>query len=88
MPLIEREKRPQLVPLRIKLESNLLDKLKTYAEFMDSSVDYVIAASLELIISKDKEFRENLTANAAAATPPEITTRKPRKPKNSTAAAD
>ena len=88
MPLIEREKRPELVPVRIKLESNLLDKLKAYAEFMDSSVDYVIAASLELIISKDKEFRENLTPNAAAASPQEIATKKPRKPKNSTAATD
>ena len=88
MPLIQREKRPELVPVRIKLESNLLNKLQAYANFMESSVDHVIAASLEVIISKDREFRENLTANATAATPPELATRKPRKPKNSTAAAD
>jgi hypothetical protein len=86
MPLIQREKRPELIPVRIKLEANLLTKLQAYANFMDSSVDYVIAASVELIISKDKQFGENLTANAATAPPKEIATKKPRKPKASTAA--
>jgi hypothetical protein len=56
MGLIEREKRPELVPVRIKLEREHHDRLVRYAEFMQSSPDHIIAQVLDFVIRKDKEF--------------------------------
>jgi hypothetical protein len=56
MPLIERQKKAELVPLRIKLEKDQHDRLVRYAKFMDSSLDHVIGQVLDFVIRKDKEF--------------------------------
>ena len=56
MALIERQKKAELVPLRIKLEKEHHDRLVRYAEFMESSTDHIIAQALDFVIRKDKEF--------------------------------
>ena len=56
MALIEREKKAELVPLRIKLEKEHHDRLVRYAEFLESSPDHIIAQALDFIIRRDKEF--------------------------------
>jgi hypothetical protein len=56
LPLIQREKKPELVPLRIKLEKEQHERLVRYAQFLDSSADHVIAQMLDFVIRKDKEF--------------------------------
>jgi hypothetical protein len=65
MPLIEREKKPELVPLRIKLEREQHDRLVRYAQFLESSIDHIIAQTLDFVIRKDKEFAA-LEARSAA----------------------
>ena len=56
MGLIEREKKAELVPLRIKLEKEQHDRLVRYAQFLESSTDHIIAQTLDFVIRKDKEF--------------------------------
>jgi len=56
MALIERKKKAELVPLRIKLEKEHHDRLVRYAEFLESSPDYIVAQVLDFVIRKDKEF--------------------------------
>jgi len=56
MALIEREKKAELVPLRIKLEKEHHDRLVRYAEFLESSPDHIVAQALDFVIRKDKEF--------------------------------
>ena len=56
MGLIEREKKPKLVPLRIKLEREQHDRLVRYAQFLESSTNHIIAQTLDFVIRKDKEF--------------------------------
>lgn len=63
MALIEREKKAELVPLRIKLEKEQHERLVRYAEFMESSPDHIVAQALDFVIRKDKEF----AAGAAGA---------------------
>ena len=65
MALIERQKKAELVPLRIKLEKEHNDRLVRYAEFMASSTDHVIAQAVDFVIRKDKEFA---AAESGAAT--------------------
>ena len=56
MALIERKKKAELVPLRIKLEKEHHDRLVRYAEFLESSPDHIVAQALDFVIRKDKEF--------------------------------
>ena len=56
MALIERQKKAEMVPLRIKLEKEHHDRLVRYAEFMESSPDHIIAQTLDFVIRRDKEF--------------------------------
>ena len=56
MALIEREKKAELVPLRIKLEKQQHERLVRYAHFLESSTDHVIAQMRDFVIRRDKEF--------------------------------
>jgi hypothetical protein len=56
MALIEREKKAEMVPLRIKLEKEQHERLVLYAKFMESSIDHIVAQAVDLVIRKDKEF--------------------------------
>ncbi len=42
--------------LSLRLEREVHDRLKLYAEFIDSSKDYVIGQALVRLFRKDKEF--------------------------------
>ena len=64
MGLIERERKPELVTVRVKLEASALQGLREYAEYMQSSVDHVIAAAVDYIITRDKEFAKSRVACA------------------------
>ena len=70
MALIEREKKPELVPLRIKLEKEQHERLVRYAQFLESSTDHVIAQMLDFVIRKDKEFAAVEPVSAGAETKP------------------
>ena len=70
MALIEREKKAELVPLRIKLEKEHHDRLVRYAEFLESSPDYIVAQVLDFVIRKDKEFAAIDTSAAAGQSKP------------------
>ena len=56
MALIEREKKPEMVGVRVKLESAAFKRLQEYAEYMQSIVDHIVAEAADYIISRDKEF--------------------------------
>jgi hypothetical protein len=70
MPLIEREKKPELVPLRIKLEKEQHDRLVRYAQFLDSSTDHIVAQTLDFVIRKDKDFAAAEARSAGGQTAP------------------
>ena len=73
MALIEREKKAELVPLRIKLEKEHHDRLVRYAEFLESSPDYIVAQVLDFVIRKDKEFAAvDVSAAAEQTKPPRV----------------
>jgi len=59
MGLIERERKQELVTVRVKLEASALQGLREYADYMQSSVDHVIAAAVDYIITRDKEFAKS-----------------------------
>ena len=71
MALIEREKKAELVPLRIKLEKEHHERLVRYAEFLESSPDHIVAQALDFVIRKDKEFAAvDVSAAVAQSKPP------------------
>ena len=47
---------PELVTREFQLEEPLAQKLDTYAKFIDSKPDYVVASALRFVFWKDKEF--------------------------------
>ncbi len=60
MALIKKQKTEVLKRLSIRIKSNLLDQLTTYAEYLESSKDYVIAEAIKYIIERDKEFAQSV----------------------------
>jgi hypothetical protein len=68
--LIEREKKAELVPLRIKLEKEQHERLVRYAEFMDSSTDHIVAQAIDFVIRKDKEFASAESVSVDVETKP------------------
>jgi hypothetical protein len=67
MPLIEKEKKPVLKPVTIKLEESLADRLGAYCRFLDSSRDHVIAGVLSYVMGKDKDFAAFLSGRQPGA---------------------
>ena len=59
MPLIKKEKKEVLKRLTVRIDSELLNRLTTYASHMESSRDYVIAEAVRYIIDRDREFAQN-----------------------------
>jgi hypothetical protein len=69
MPLIPRQVKPparQAINCKVPTETATL--LKRYAEFLDSTQEYVVHEILVLAFRRDKEFQEWL-ATTGAATP-------------------
>ena len=72
MALIEREKKAELAPLRIKLEKEHHDRLVRYAEFLESSPDHIIAPAVDFVIRRDKEFAARETSILAPQLAPTL----------------
>jgi predicted transcriptional regulator len=70
MPLIRRQpKPPTRIPITCKVPEDVAAMLKRYAEFLESTQEYVITESLRLAFAKDKEFQTWLAASAHPAPP-------------------
>ena len=81
MPFIPRQvKPPARIAVTCKLPQHVVTLLKGYAEFLDSSQEYVVTETLQLAFRKDREFQTWLTT-----THPEMATGLDRSP---TAARD
>ena len=64
MPFIPRQvKPPARVAVTCKLPQHVAALLKGYAEFLDSSQEYVVTETLQLAFRKDREFQAWLTTN-------------------------
>lgn len=84
MPLIPSQPQTeQKEALSLRLEREIHERLKLYAEFIDSSKDYVIGQALVRLFRKDKEFvawterraaGAELTPVTASAVAPDATT--------------
>ena len=58
MPFIPRQvKPPARLPLTCKVPEETASLLKLYAEFLDSTQEYVVVETLRLAFRKDKEFQ-------------------------------
>jgi hypothetical protein len=64
MPFIPRQvKPPTRIAVTCKLPQTVATLLKCYAEFLDSSQEYVVMETLQLAFRKDRDFRAWLTTN-------------------------
>jgi hypothetical protein len=64
MPFIPRQvKPPTRIAITCKLPQQVATLLKCYAEFLDSSQEYVVTETLQLAFRKDREFQAWLTTN-------------------------
>lgn len=63
MPIIKKPAPPpEILRREIHLEMPLLTTLDSYAGFIDSTADHVIASALRLVFKKDHDFRRWLRA--------------------------
>jgi hypothetical protein len=68
MPFIPRQvKPPARLVITCKLPEETATLLKRYAEFLDSTQEYVVNETLLVAVRRDKEFQAWLTATAAAS---------------------
>jgi hypothetical protein len=64
MPFIPRQvKPPARVAVTCKVPADLAALLKQYAEFLDSTQEYVVVETLRLAFHRDKEFQTWLAAS-------------------------
>jgi hypothetical protein len=62
MPFIPRQVKPPVrIAVTCKLSHHVATLLKCYAEFLDSSQEYVVTETLRLAFRKDREFQTWLT---------------------------
>src|SRR5712692_5480209 len=72
MPFIPRQvKPPARLPLTCKVPEATATLLKLYAEFLDSTQEYVVVQTLSLAFRKDKEFHAWLATTHPDARLPE-----------------
>lgn len=70
MPIIKKPAPPpEIVTREIRLEMPLLATLDSYASFIDSTADHVIASALRLVFKKDHDFRRWLRAQKPPSGP-------------------
>jgi hypothetical protein len=84
MPIIKKPAPPlEIVTREIHLEMPLLATLESYAGFIDSTADHVIASALRLVFKKDHDFRRWLRAQKSPSGPgPEPTTQTATQPES------
>jgi hypothetical protein len=68
MPFIPRQvKPPARTPLNCKLTLDMAALVKHYAEFIDSTQEYVVTEALRRVFDRDKEFQVWLAATHSRA---------------------
>jgi hypothetical protein len=75
-------KPPARIAVTCKLPQHVATLLKGYAEFLDSSQEYVVSETLQLAFRRDREFQAWLTATemATALAPSPTPSREPSDP--------
>jgi hypothetical protein len=58
MPLIQTQLKKNREAVTVKLDKPVIDQLKFYAEFIDSTQEHVVNEALILTFKKDKEFQD------------------------------
>jgi hypothetical protein len=58
MPLLKLQSKPCRKPITVKLASPVIEDLKAYAKFANSSINEVAQEALSYVFSKDAQFRE------------------------------
>jgi hypothetical protein len=68
MPFIPRQvKPPARIPITCKVPEEVATLLKRYAEFLDSTQEYIVTETLRVAFSRDKEFQAWLHASQSEA---------------------
>jgi hypothetical protein len=63
MPLIRRQPKPPVrIAITCKVPEDIAALLKRYAEFLDSTQEYIVTESLRLAFTRDKDFQAWLHA--------------------------
>ena len=57
MPFIEKQDKTKLVGINVRIRPEVETELKTYAEFLESDVSYIVNEILANVFKKDKHFR-------------------------------
>lgn len=57
---------PRIVTIEVQIEEPALNRLKAYAEFIDSTSNHVVATALNLVFKKDYDFKRWLKAKTAS----------------------
>ena len=58
MPLIQSQQKKSREAVTVKLDKPIIDQLKLYSEFIDSTQEHVVNEALALTFKKDKEFQD------------------------------
>lgn len=58
MPLIQSQQKRSREAITVKLDKSVIEQLKLYAEFIDSTQEHVVNEALALTFRKDKEFQD------------------------------
>ncbi len=58
MPLIHSQVKKNREAVTVKLDKTVIEQLKLYAEFIDSTQEHVVNEALLLTFRKDKDFQE------------------------------
>lgn len=62
MPLISSQPKRIREAITVKIDKPVIDQLKLYAEFIDSTQEHVVNEALALTFRRDKEFQDWLAA--------------------------
>jgi hypothetical protein len=58
MPIIQSQPKRVREAVTVKLDKAVIDQLKLYAEFIDSTQEHVVNEALALTFKKDKDFQD------------------------------
>jgi hypothetical protein len=58
MPLIQSQIKKVREAVTVKLDKSVVEQLKLYAEFIDSTQEHVVNESLGMTFRRDREFQE------------------------------
>jgi hypothetical protein len=58
MPLIASQVKKQREPVTVKLDKVVIEQLRLYAKFIDSTQEHIVNEALALTFRKDKDFQD------------------------------